>query len=104
MHSACSTRRNYEHNKEKVINMNPLVLEGAYQGKNLYVQNPMTENGWCTLYVEVNGVTILDSLEVQKAAYEIDLISMDIEEHGAVIIKIYHRDDCFPKVLNPEVH
>ena len=103
--TACGTSRNSENKDEAaIVNMNPIVLEGAYQGKNLYVQNPMTQDGWCAVYVEVNGVKVLDSLDVQKTAFEIDLKSLGIEQGGAVQIRIYHQSDCMPKVLNPEVH
>ena len=48
-----------------------IILEGNYQGKNLYVQNPFAGScvGFCTIKVEVNGQVIF--FFKQKTAYEI---------------------------------
>ena len=81
-----------------------MKLEGTFQGKDLFVQNPMTIDGGCTEYVEVNGIRVLDSIDVQQTAYQIDLKSLDLDTGDVVKIKIYHRSDCKPKLLNPVVH
>ena len=49
-----------------------LSLEGHYQGKNLYVQNPEDEDGFgfCVTKATVNGDPIVDGL--QSSAFEID--------------------------------
>ncbi len=80
-----------------------IVLEGHYQGKNLYVQNPFAGSGvgFCTYEVTVNGEVTTD--EWNSSAFEIDLASRGLKVGDPVVIKIKHKDDCKPKVLNPEV-
>ena len=47
-----------------------IVLEGHYQGKNLYVQNPFAGSGvgFCTFEVTINGEVTTD--EVNSSAFE----------------------------------
>lgn len=80
-----------------------LVLEGHYQGKNLYVQNPFAGSGvgFCTYEVTINGTVTTD--EVNSSAFEIDFKNAQIKIGEPVIVKIKHKDDCKPRVLNPEV-
>lgn len=78
-----------------------IELSGTYQGKNIYVQNPFTGNlkDFCTNEVYVNGVVVLKN--PKSSAYEIDLSHLDLK--ATVKIKIIHKDDCAPKILNPQV-
>ena len=80
-----------------------IVLEGHYQGKNLYVQNPFAGSGvgFCTFEVTINGEVTTD--EVNSSAFEIDFANFQLKVGDPVIVKIKHKDDCKPKVLNPEV-
>ncbi len=80
-----------------------ILLEGNYHGRNLYVQNPFASEGvgFCTFEVKVNGQTTTD--EINSSAYEIDLSFFQLELGAAVEIRISHKDDCKPKVVNPEV-
>lgn len=80
-----------------------LTVEGNYQGKNLYVQNPFASNnvGFCTIKVMVNGNTTSD--EINSSAYEIDLSVHKLNIGDPVTIVIEHKVDCTPKVLNAEV-
>ncbi len=80
-----------------------IVLEGNYQGKNLYVQNPFatTGVGFCAKKVLVNGNVTTD--EVNSSAFEIDFTALQLKVGDKVEVKIEHSDDCKPKVLNPEV-
>ncbi len=80
-----------------------IVLEGNYQGKNLYVQNPFASSGvgFCAYEVTVNGQVTTD--EVNSSAFEIDFKNLGIKQGDKVVVKIEHKDDCTPKVLNPEV-
>src|SRR3954463_10672988 len=79
-----------------------LILEGKYQDKNLYVQNGYAGNGvgFCTYEVTINGKTSTD--EVNSSAFEIDFAAFQIKPGTPVIVEIKHKDDCSPKVLNPE--
>ncbi|MCB0430309.1 MAG: hypothetical protein H6585_14255 [Flavobacteriales bacterium] len=80
-----------------------IVLTGSYQGKNLYVQNPFAGSGigFCTFEVTVNGEIATDELNAN--AFEIDFSNYQLELGAPVEVKIKHKDDCKPKVLNPEV-
>ena len=80
-----------------------IVLEGNYQGKNLYVQNPFagTGVGFCVFEVTVNDQVTTD--EINSSAFEIDFKNFQLKLGDRVEVKIKHKDDCKPKVLNPEV-
>ena len=79
-----------------------IVVEGKYQDKNLYVQNGYAGNGvgFCTYEVAINGKTTTD--EVNSSAFEIDFSAYQIQPGTPVVVEIRHKDDCNPKVLNPE--
>ncbi|MCW3102955.1 MAG: hypothetical protein JWO09_1395 [Bacteroidetes bacterium] len=79
-----------------------IVVEGKYQDKNLYVQNGYAGNGvgFCTYEVTINGKTTTD--EVNSSAFEIDFAAYQIQPGTPVVVEIRHKDDCSPKVLNPE--
>lgn len=78
-----------------------LTLSGIYQGKNIYVQNPFAANmkDFCTEEVYVNGVKVMSN--IQSSAYEVDL--SHVKMNDPVNIKIIHKEDCKPKILNPQV-
>jgi hypothetical protein len=80
-----------------------IILEGNYQGKNLYVQNPFQSGGvgFCVKEVFVNGNITTD--ESNSSAFEIDLKQWKLNVGDKVEVKIAHKEDCKPKVLNPEV-
>ena len=80
-----------------------IVVEGIYQGKNLYVQNPFAGSGvgFCTTEVLVNDVKSTD--EIQSSAFEIDFSNFKLKMGDKIKVTIKHKDDCKPKVLNPEV-
>lgn len=79
-----------------------IVVEGKYQDKNLYVQNGYAGNGvgFCTYEVSINGKVTTD--EVNSSAFEIDFTAYQIPPGTPVVVEIRHKDDCSPKVLNPE--
>jgi hypothetical protein len=80
-----------------------LVFEGNYQGKNIYVQNPIKDDGvgFCTNKVTVNGNPTSD--EINSSAYEIDFTKLKLKLGDPVSVVIEHGAECTPKVLNPEV-
>lgn len=80
-----------------------IVLEGNYQGKNLYVQNQFAASGvgFCVQEVRVNGNVTTD--EITSSAFEIDFRNLQLKMGDKVEVRITHKDDCKPKVLNPEV-
>lgn len=80
-----------------------IILEGNYQGKNLFVQNPFAGSGvgFCTYEVTINDQVTTD--EINSSAFEIDFTAFQLEIGSKVVVKIRHGDDCKPKILNPEV-
>ena len=80
-----------------------IVLEGNYQGKNLYIQNPFGSSGvgFCVMEVLVNDQVSED--ETNSSAFEIDFKNFKLKLGDKIEVKIKHKDDCKPKVLNPEV-
>lgn len=80
-----------------------IVLDGNYQGKDLYVQNPFGAGGvgFCVTEVLVNGNITTD--EVNSSAFAIDFKAQNLKIGEKVEVKIKHKGDCKPKVLNPEV-
>lgn len=80
-----------------------LSVEGTYQGKNIYVQNPMDDEGfgYCATKVTVNGDIMPGGTSM--GAFEIDFSMFNIEIGEPVFIVIEHNDGCKPKILNPEV-
>ena len=80
-----------------------IVLEGNYQGKNIYVQNPFAGSGvgFCVFEVLVNDQVTTD--EINSSAFEIDFKNFQLKIGDKVEVRIKHKDDCKPKILNPEV-
>ncbi|MCI5056114.1 MAG: hypothetical protein MRY83_08400 [Flavobacteriales bacterium] len=83
---------------------NTIIIEGKYQGKNIYVQNPFsgTGIGFCVYQVYVNGDLSID--EVNSSAFQIDLEHFDLDIGDDVFIQIMHKGDCRPKVLSADLH
>lgn len=78
-----------------------LFLTGEYQGKSLYVQNPLSVDrvNFCALSVYLNGELVIN--QPKTSAFAIDLSHLEIGE--AVYVRILHRDGCEPKVINPQI-
>lgn len=80
-----------------------IIIEGNYQGKNLYISNPYAGSGvgFCVYEVYVNDKLTTD--EWNSSAFEVDFTNFSLKSGDKVTVKIKHKDDCKPKVLNPEV-
>lgn len=80
-----------------------LQFNGIYQGKNIYVMNPFASDGvgFCVSKVTVNDQVSTD--EINSSAFEIDLGVYEFQIGEKVVIVIEHKNNCIPKVLNPEV-
>ncbi len=80
-----------------------IVIDGHYQGKNLYVQNPFSGSGvgFCVIAVYVNDDVTTD--QVNSSAFEIDFSNTTVKKGDPVVVRVQHKLDCLPKVLNPEV-
>lgn len=80
---------------------NELVLTGVYNGKNLYVQNPISTNlkDYCTQEVYVNGELIFQN--PRSSAYTINLTHLSSK--APVEVRILYTEGCMPKIINPQV-
>lgn len=78
-----------------------VVLTGVYNGKNLYVQNPLSSNmkDYCTQEVWVNGERVF--LNPRSSAFTVNLSHLKAQE--PVAVKILYSSGCVPKVINPQV-
>ncbi|MCX7862526.1 MAG: hypothetical protein N2449_05980 [Bacteroidales bacterium] len=88
---------------QQISQAGEIVIEGIFQGKNIYVMNPFASSGvgFCVFEVTVNGKVSTD--EINSSAFEIDLSVYQFNIGDKVTIVIKHKDNCVPKVLNPEV-
>jgi hypothetical protein len=75
-----------------------IVIRGTYQGKNLYVQNPSSQTGFCIIGVTVNYRDLFTNYE----GFEVDLYSLGLKIGDSVRIAIFHKTGCSPRILNPE--
>ncbi len=80
-----------------------LSVDGHYQGKNLFVQNPEDEDGFgfCVTKATVNGDPISDG--ISSSAFEINFEEFNVKIGDPVFIVLEHGFGCKPKILNPEV-
>jgi hypothetical protein len=79
-----------------------MELSGVFQGRDLYVENPFSEEGvgFCVYEVKVNGE--LTSDEINSSAFAIDLALYQFTKGDPISIAIKHKNDCEPRVINPE--
>lgn len=80
-----------------------IVIEGNYQGRNIFIQNPFSEAGvgFCVFEVTVNGQISTD--EINSSAFEVDMTNFGLQTGDPVVVQVRHKDGCTPMVLNPEV-
>jgi len=80
-----------------------LSIEGTYQGKNLYIQNPMADDGFgfCATKVNVNGDVLPGA--IASSAFEINFSFFNLTIGDPLFIVIEHNEGCVPTILNPEV-
>lgn len=77
------------------------VVSGVYNGKNLYVQNPLSSNmkDYCTREVWVNGQQIFAN--PRSSAFTVNL--SHLSELEPVTVRIVYANGCAPKIINPQV-
>ena len=85
------------------INAQVIVVEGHYQGRDIYVQNPFSASGvgFCVYEVRVNGIATTD--EINSSAFAVDLALINLIIGDEINIQIAHKDGCDPIIINPEV-
>jgi hypothetical protein len=79
-----------------------MVLNGIYQGKDLYVKNPFSDDGvgFCVFEVQVNGEPTRD--EINSSAFAIDFNVLGLKVGTKIEVIIKHKEGCAPLILNPE--
>ena len=79
-----------------------LKIEGTFTGKNLYFQNPMDDDGfgYCASKVYLNGKLILDSIDLNRGVFEINLKGQNLELEQNIKIEIAHKYGCLPKIMS----
>jgi hypothetical protein len=77
-----------------------IILEGRYQGRNIFVINSISGDGvgYCVYEVTMNGLVTSD--EINSQAFEVDLSIYNLKEGDPVTVVIKHKDGCAPKILN----
>jgi hypothetical protein len=80
-----------------------LVISGIYQGKDLYVKNPVTSGGigFCIFEVQVNGNITSD--EVNSPAFAVDLAVWGLKQGDPIEVVLRMKENCDVKIINPEV-
>lgn len=78
-----------------------LIISGTYMGKNLYVQNPFSEDklSFCTQYVYVNEKLVIEN--PVSSAFEVDLSFLPL--NTPLEIRLVHKPGCAPQVVNVHV-
>ncbi len=83
-----------------VFAQNELIVDGTYQGDNIYVQNPLgTNNKFCISEVKINDEKLSSEL-INSSAFEIPLEKIATRKY--VKIAITYNNNCRPRVLNAE--
>lgn len=80
-----------------------IILEGHYNGNNLYIKNANGPDGFgfCVNEILINGNRTSD--EISSTAFEIDLKASGVREGHEITVEIKHYKGCEPTVLNPDV-
>ena len=82
-----------------------LVLQGHYNGKNLYVINPTVvvgkDSSFCVKKVAVNNQPTND--EIHSNSFQIDFTQLLLQIGAPVKVSITYGKGCAPNIVNPEV-
>lgn len=86
-----------------------MVVEGTYQNKNLYVQNPFvfctdSISRFCVVNVTINDTIQLANDLFASSAFEIPLMNYHFKTGDPVKIVMEHYVSGKPRVLNPVVY
>ncbi len=76
-----------------------ISITGVYQGKSLFIQNPLVSpNQYCIKEIYLNGLPL--NLNFRISAIEIDFKSIDL--YTPVAVRVAHDSLCQPKIVNPQ--
>ncbi len=86
-----------------VISEEQMVFRGVYQGKDLYIMNPMLDEGstYCVKKVTINDIVYDDVINSSAFRISLSYAGLDYGEAYEVVIK--HSGSCTPTLVNPEV-
>ena len=86
-----------------VFSQERLSIEGYYQGKSIYIENPVNADGFgfCINKVAVNGDLV--PLSIRDEVIALNLSILNIKVGAPVLIIIHHEKGCSPVFINPEV-
>ena len=77
-----------------------LKLDGIYQGKNIYLYNPINGESTCITSVSVNGNKM--NFPLTSNSFEVNLSSLEMKNGDKVFIEILYNEGCKPRIANPE--
>ena len=83
----------------------PTIVKTIYQGKNMFVNNPMLDTigiNYCIENVLINNKDYNFSPK-RTSVIALLLENLELEMGDSLTIKIVHKSDCTPIVVNPEV-
>jgi len=85
-----------------------MLVEGKFEGKNLFVQNPLLNCSDSSILFCVYKVTINDSIDLpqhqfKSSAFEIPLKTYGFSMGQAIQIRFYSHENCRPKILQQEM-
>ena len=76
-----------------------VAITGVYQGKPLFIQNPLSTSGqFCIQNIYLNGRTLDINLNI--SAIEIAFKGLDL--YTPVSVRVAHDSLCLPKIVNPQ--
>lgn len=80
-----------------------MVLKGVYQGKNLYIINPLLDDNqnYCVFEVKINGKEYNDIINSSTFGIFLENLGFKYGQEFNILIK--HHDNCYPKLVNSEV-
>lgn len=80
-----------------------MLLKGIYQGKDLYIMNPMLDAGeeYCVFEVLINNEKYNEV--INSSAFRISLDYAGLQYGQEYVVTIRHHEFCTPKLVNPEV-
>ena len=77
-------------------------LNGRYMGSNIYISNPLDEDGFCVDSVFVNDQKFLG--EIAASAFELIIDTNQVKYGDSLQVDIHHRWNCRPKILSTTSH
>ena len=85
------------------INYPVLLYNGFYYGKNIYINNPLSEEkvGYSVITIYVNDRLVTDY--INSHIIEINFSKLQIKLGEPIQICIKHKQNAIPIILNPEV-